>query len=73
MRVKSNLKALLDERDTSIQQFSRDSGLKLETLRRLYNDDTKQFQRDTIGRVCEVLNVGIAELLLLTDEKDPEE
>ena len=73
MRVKSNLKALLDERDTSIQQFSRDSGLKFETLRRLYNDDTKQFQRDTIGRVCEVLNVGIAELLLLTDEKDPEE
>ena len=70
MRASSNLKAILDERKISIQQFARDSGLKFETLRRLYNDDTKQFQRDTIGRVCEVLGVGIAELLILTDEKD---
>lgn len=74
MRVKSNLKALLDERGISIQQFSRDTGLKFETLRRLYNDDTKQYQRDTIGRVCEVLGVGIEELLVFTNDKeDPAE
>ncbi|WP_153733482.1 helix-turn-helix domain-containing protein [Sporosarcina obsidiansis] len=69
MRVKSNLKALLDEREISIQQFSRDTGLKFETLRRLYNDETKQYQRDTIGRVCEVLGVGIEELLVLINSE----
>ena len=54
MRASSNLKAILDERNISIQQFARDTGLKFETLRRLYNNNIKQFQRDTIGRVCEV-------------------
>ena len=68
MRAKSNLKRLLDDRDISIRQFAEDTGLKFETLRRLYNDDTKQYQRDTIGRVCEVLGVDIDELLTLTDE-----
>lgn len=68
MRVKSNLKALLDEKDKSIQQFARETGLKFETLRRLYNDDTKQYQRDTIGRICEVLEIEIGELLILEDD-----
>lgn len=70
MRASSNLKALLDERSISIQQFARDTGLKFETLRRLYNDDTKQYQRDTIGRVCEVLDVKIDELIILVDNKE---
>lgn len=72
MRASSNLKAILDEREISIQQFARDTGLKFETLRRLYNDDTKQFQRDTIGRVCEVLDIKIEELIVLIEE-DPAE
>lgn len=70
MRVKSNLKAILDARSISIQQFARDSGLKFETLRRLYNDDTKQYQRDTIGTVCKVLEIKIDELLILEEDED---
>lgn len=70
MRVKSNLKAVLDERNISIRQFAEDTGLPFETLRRLYNDETKQYQRDTIGRICEVLKVGISDILVLVNEKD---
>lgn len=70
MRVKSNLKALLDAEDISIRQFAKDTGLHYETLRRMYNDDTKQYQRDTIGRICEVLDVDIAELLSLVEVED---
>ena len=33
--------------------------VKFETLRRLYNDETRPYQRDTIGIVCEVLNIGL--------------
>jgi putative transcriptional regulator len=73
MRVKSNLKAILDDREISIRKFADDTGLQFETLRRLYNDETKQYQRDTIGRVCEVLGVEINELLILVNEEnDPE-
>lgn len=70
MRASSNLKAILDERGISIQQFARDSDLKFETLRRLYNDETKQYQRDTIGRVCEVLDIPIQELIVLIKEDE---
>lgn len=70
MRVKSNLKALLDARKQSIRGFAQEAGLPTETVRRLYNDTTMQYQRDTIGRVCEVLGVGIEELLLLTEDEE---
>lgn len=69
MRVKSNLKSLLDERNISIRKFSEMTELPFETLRRLYNDETKQYQRDTIGTICKVLEIRIEELLILVDEK----
>ncbi|ALC81560.1 helix-turn-helix domain-containing protein [Bacillus gobiensis] len=68
MRVKSNLKAILNEREMSIRELEAKSGLKFETLRRLYNDETKQYQRDTIGRICEVLDVEISQLLILVED-----
>jgi DNA-binding Xre family transcriptional regulator len=67
-RVKSNLKAILDERGMSIRQLSEKTGLPFETLRRLYNDETKQYQRETIGRICEVLEIELSDLLVLIDE-----
>jgi DNA-binding Xre family transcriptional regulator len=65
--VKSNLKTLLDERGISIRKFAEDTGLQFETLRRMYNDDTKQYNKLMIAKVCEELNVGISELLILED------
>ncbi|MGE7608936.1 helix-turn-helix domain-containing protein [Peribacillus frigoritolerans] len=74
IRVKSNLKKILDERNLSIRQLASMTDLKFETLRRLYNDDTKQYQRDTIGRICEVLEIQINDILvLIEDEKNPSE
>ena len=69
MRAKLNLKAVLDARSISIRQLEEMTGLKFETLRRLYNDDTKQYQRDTIGRICEVLGVEIGDILILENDK----
>ncbi|PEU05837.1 helix-turn-helix transcriptional regulator [Bacillus sp. AFS019443] len=69
-RVKSNLKEVLDKRGMSIRQLSDKSGLPFETLRRLYNDQTKQYQQNTIGRICEVMNIELSELLLLVDDED---
>ncbi|XHU81136.1 helix-turn-helix transcriptional regulator [Peribacillus simplex] len=73
MRVKSNLKKILDERNISIRQLASMTDLKFETLRRLYNDDTKQYQRDTIGRICEVLDININDILILINEENPTE
>lgn len=68
-RVKSNLKEVLDRKGISIRQLSDKSGLPFETLRRLYNDQTKQYQQNTIGRICEVLEIELSELLILIDEE----
>ena len=68
IRVKSNLKMILDERNISIRQLASMTDLKFETLRRLYNDDTKQYQRDTIGRVCEILEIKIGDILVLIED-----
>ncbi len=68
MRVKSNLKSILDDKGMSIRQLSSETGITFETLRRLYNDDTKQYQRDTIGKICEVLDIKIQDLLLLVND-----
>jgi DNA-binding Xre family transcriptional regulator len=69
-RVKSELKKILDQRDISIRQFAEMTGLQFETLRRLYNDETRQFQRDTIGKVCEVLEIELNELLVIIDTEN---
>ncbi|WP_243355987.1 helix-turn-helix domain-containing protein [Bacillus litorisediminis] len=71
--VKSNLKQILDERKISIRQLAEmtkdycEGGIKFETLRRLYNDETMQYQRDTIGVVCETLGIDLKDLLVLVD------
>jgi DNA-binding Xre family transcriptional regulator len=65
--VKSNLKKLLEERGISIRKFSEDTGLQFETLRRMYNNDTKQYNKQMIARVCEELDIEISDLLLLED------
>lgn len=75
-RVRSKLKEILDSRDISIRQLAemtkdaKGEGIKFETLRRLYHDTTKQYQRETIGKVCEALNIELAELLELEDYED---
>lgn len=69
MRAKSNLKNILDERNIPIRQLAKDTGIQFETLRRLYHDTSKQYSRDTIGRVCEVLKIEVSDLLILVEDE----
>lgn len=68
MDVKSNLKQILDDRGIPIRRFAAIAGLPYESVRRLYHDDTRRYQRETIARVCEVLEIDISDLLELVDE-----
>lgn len=70
MRVKSTLKQVLDERNLSISKCAEMCSLPKETVRRMYNDTTMQYQRDTLGTLCKVLNVNISDILALEDKKD---
>jgi len=68
MRAKSTLKEILDEREMSIRKCAELAGLPVETVRRMYNDTTMQYQRDTLGALCKALNVDISDILTLTEE-----
>lgn len=72
--VKCNLKAILDDRkgtanEISIRQLAEQSGLKFETVRRLYHDETKRYQRESIAAICVTLGVGIDDLLTLVKDE----
>lgn len=56
-RAKSRLKVILDERNISIRKCAEISGVNFETVRKMYNDESKQYQRDTLGALCKALNV----------------
>lgn len=68
MRAKSTLKEVLDERGMSIRKCAELSELPVETVRRMYNDTTMQYQRNTIGALCKTLNVQLTDILTLVEE-----
>ena len=69
MQLQSNLKTILDERNLSIRQVSKDIDYRFESVRQLYNNDTKQFPRDLLVKLCAYLEVDISDLLKL-DRQD---
>lgn len=73
-RAKSQLKEILDAREgdekISIRQLAEKTDIQFETLRRLYHDTSKQYSRETIGRVCEVLGIEVNELLILVEDDE---
>ncbi|MDM5246216.1 helix-turn-helix transcriptional regulator [Lysinibacillus sp. G4S2] len=68
VRAKSRLKIILDERNISIRKCSEISGVNFETVRKMYNDESKQYQRDTLGALCKALDCEISDLLELVEE-----
>lgn len=69
MRVKCNLKVILDERKISIRQLAQDTGIGFESLRRLYNDEAKSYTKNVIEKVCKELDIEINELLILVEDE----
>ena len=69
-RAKSKLKGLLDSRGLSIRKCAEMAGLKVETVRRMYNDATMQYQRDTLGALCAALECKIEDLLEIVEENE---
>ncbi|TLS37731.1 helix-turn-helix domain-containing protein [Pseudalkalibacillus caeni] len=67
--IKSNLKPILESRGLSIREVAREIDYRFESVRQLYNDETKKFPKELLERLCEYLNVTPGEILEL--EKDP--
>ncbi|WP_439098709.1 helix-turn-helix domain-containing protein [Bacillus weihaiensis] len=66
--IKSNLKVLLDERDISLRQVSRDIDYRLESIRMLYHDEMERYPRELIDKLCVYLDVPVEKILVFDRE-----
>lgn len=66
--LKSNLKAMLEQRKISMRELSRRIDYRFETIRQLCNNNIKQLPVELIERICEELNCDVSDLFVL--EKD---
>ncbi|MGE7650477.1 helix-turn-helix domain-containing protein [Peribacillus frigoritolerans] len=69
--INSNLKQILDQRNISIRQVSRDIDYRFDSVRQLYNNENKNYPRELLTKLCVYLNVTPGELLVLEIE-DPD-
>ena len=71
MRIKSNLKALVDERGLNPLQLSKRINYRYESVRVMYNDTAKHYPKDLLLLLCKELEVTPGELLVLENKEEP--
>ncbi len=65
MPINCKLKTILDSRGLSIRKVAADTGVQFESLRRLYNNETERLPREILAKLCDYLQVDIADLIKL--------
>lgn len=68
--IKSNLKQLVDGRKVSIRQLSEDINHGFETVRKMYNDELKQFPKELLDKLCNYFDCEAGELIKFEKEED---
>jgi putative transcriptional regulator len=71
VNIQSNLKQILDQRNLSIRQVSKDIDYRFDSVRQLYNNENKTYPRELLSKLCAYLNVTPGELLSL-EKEDPD-
>lgn len=67
--VRSTLKKVVEEYESrtgirkSVRQISKDIDYRFESVRQMYNNETKQFPKDLLTKLCEYFECDIADLL----------
>lgn len=66
--IKCNLSALLGAQKKKISDVVRDTGINRSTVTRLYHENTKRIDFDTLEALCKYLECKPGDLLSLTNE-----
>jgi putative transcriptional regulator len=59
----SNLPVLLAERRLKVVDVARATSMSKTTLHKLYNEQSTRIDFETIDKLCDLLNVGVGDLL----------
>lgn len=68
--VRSNLKAIMDNKQLTIRQLARDIDHRPESVRQMYNDELERYPRELLTKLCKYFNVTPGELLKLEKGSD---
>ncbi|WP_375104652.1 helix-turn-helix domain-containing protein [Paenibacillus sp. RS8] len=71
MRIKSNLKAIIDEKGLNPLQLSKKIDYRYESVRVMYNDTAKHYPKDLLLLLCKELEVTPGDLIIVENEKEP--
>jgi len=66
--IRLHLSRLMGERRLKIADVVRDTGISRTALTRLYHEKVERLDLETLETLCRYLDVGVADLLELTDE-----
>ncbi len=62
-KVNSNLKAVMDEKEISINLMSKLAGIKYDVVKRYYYDEIYQVDLQILAKFCYILNCHVEEIL----------
>ncbi|MBG9788705.1 helix-turn-helix domain-containing protein [Brevibacillus laterosporus] len=68
MKIHIKLADILKERGISQRELARLTGIRVSSINEMCNNETVRLPLDNLAKICEVLDVGITDVLELTDE-----
>jgi len=71
MTITNNVKKLLDLKNVSINQFSKDIGVTYVTAHGLYSNPSRSINNELLEKLCEYFGVGPGEILVYTPNPAP--
>ncbi|WP_081476735.1 helix-turn-helix domain-containing protein [Brevibacillus laterosporus] len=67
--TKSRRADLLKERGISQRELSRLTGIRVSSINEMCNNETVRLPLNNLTKICEVLSIGITDVLELSDER----
>ncbi|ERM19211.1 transcriptional regulator [Brevibacillus laterosporus] len=69
MKIHIKLADLLKERGISQRELSRLTGIRVSSINEMCNNETVRLPLNNLAKICEVLGIGITDVLELSNER----
>ena len=62
-KIESNLKKVMDEKNVSMYQICRLTGLKFEVVKKYYDNTITRYDSDVVAKLCFVLDCNSSDII----------
>ena len=68
--VRIDIRKIMEERDVSIYELSRRTGLKYDTIKKYYNQKLYQIDLEVLAKICYVLKCNFFDVVYYEEKRD---